>query len=254
MKRRVLIIGIGAGNPEHLTVQAVNALNRAGVFFIPNKGVEKQDLARLRREICERFIANASYRLVEFATPTRDASNPSYGEGVKDWHANIESIYERLLVEELKEGECGAFLVWGDPSLYDSTIRILEGLRRKASFDLEYEIIPGISSVQALAAAHKIPLNRIGESIVITTGRKLLAGYPSNADSVVVMLDGQNAFKSVDQELEIYWGAYLGTEDEILVSGRLREVAAEIERIREEARERKGWIMDTYLLRKPDEP
>ena len=171
----------------------------------------------------------------------------------KEWHANIESIYERLLVEELGEGECGAFLVWGDPSLYDSTLRILERLRAKASFDLEYEVIPGISSVQALAAAHKVPLNRIGKSIMITTGRKLVEGFPNNADSVVVMLDGRAQVKSVDGDIEIYWGAYIGTEDEVLVSGRLREVLDEIERVRKEARERKGWIMDTYLLRKPDE-
>jgi precorrin-6A synthase len=253
MKRKVLIIGIGAGNPEHVTVQAVNALNQVSVFFIPNKGSEKQDLSRLRREICERFIANASYRLVEFDTPARDASTPSYGEGVKQWHAEIESIYARLLAEELKEGECGAFLVWGDPSLYDSTLRILDSLRATASFELDYEVIPGISAVQALAAAHKLPLNRIGESIVITTGRKLAEGFPSHADSVVVMLDGQSAFKSVDQEFEIYWGAYLGTEDEILIAGGLREVAEEIERVRQAARERKGWIMDIYLLRKPDQ-
>ena len=88
---------------------------------------------------------------------------------------------------------------------------------------------------------------------MITTGRKLVEGFPNNADSVVVMLDGQSAFKSVDGDIEIYWGAYIGTEDEVLVSGRLREVLDEIERVRKEARERKGWIMDTYLLRKPDE-
>ena len=123
-----------------------------------------------------------------------------------------QGIYERLLVEELGEGECGAFLVRGNPSLYDSTLRILERLRAKASFDLEYEVIPGIRpNVQALAAAHKVPLNRIGKSIMITTGRKLVEGFPNNADSVVVMLDGQSAFKSVDGDIEIYWGAYIGT-------------------------------------------
>jgi precorrin-6A synthase len=46
---------------------------------------------------------------------------------------------------------------------------------------------------------------------------------------------------------EIYWGAYLGTEDEILVSGNLRELADDIERMRKEAKARKGWIMDTYF-------
>lgn len=250
MKRKVLVIGIGAGNPEFVTVQAVNALNQVSVFFIPNKGSEKQDLARLRREICDRFIAKPNYRMVAFDVPTRDKSHPSYLEGVKAWHDDVEQHYRRLLTEELSEGEQGAFLVWGDPSLYDSVLRILEAIRVKEEFELEYELVPGITSVQALAAAHKIPLNRIGESILITTGRKLAEGFPNNVDSVVVMLDGQNAYRTVDADAEIYWGAYIGTEDEILVAGKLREVIDEIERVREAARERKGWIMDTYLLRK----
>ena len=130
-------------------------------------------------------------------------------------------------------------------------LRVFERIAAEGNFELDYEVIPGISSVQALAAAHKIPLNRIGESVLITTGRKLSEGFPDNADSVVVMLDGQCAFNTIAPDMEIYWGAYLGTADEILVSGRLGDVAGEIERVRREARERKGWIMDTYLLRKP---
>jgi precorrin-6A synthase len=50
--------------------------------------------------------------------------------------------------------------------------------------------------------------------------------------------------------VEIYWGAYLGTPDEILLSGPLAEVADEIARVRAAARERKGWMFDTYLLRR----
>ena len=65
------------------------------------------------------------------------------------------------------------------------------------------------------------------------------------------MLDGENAFKAIDDPcFDIYWGAYLGTEDEILAAGPLREQAAKIERVRAEAKKRKGWIMDTYLLRR----
>jgi precorrin-6A synthase len=252
MKRKVLIVGIGAGNPEHVTVQAIAALNRAGVLFIPNKGDEKADLAALRRAICARFIgADTRHRLVDFDVPERDRSHPAYEQGVVDWHDAVQQVYERLLVEELGEGETGVFLAWGEPALADSMLRVFERIAAKGALELDYEVIPGISSVQALAAAHKIPLNRIGESVLITTGRKLAEGFPANADSVVVMLDGQCAFRSVDPEGEIYWGAYLGTADEILISGRLGDVAQEIERVRAEARERKGWIMDTYLLRKP---
>ena len=252
MKRKVLIVGIGAGNPEHVTVQAIAALNQAGVLFIPNKGDEKADLAQLRRDICARFIAaDSHHRLVEFDVPERERSHPAYEQGVADWHDAVQQVYERLLAEELGEGETGVFLAWGEPALYDSMLRVFERIAAEGNFELDYEVIPGISSVQALAAAHKIPLNRIGESILITTGRKLAEGFPDNADSVVVMLDGQCAFNTIAPDTEIYWGAYLGTADEILVSGRLGDVAGEIERVRREARERKGWIMDTYLLRKP---
>jgi precorrin-6A synthase len=66
------------------------------------------------------------------------------------------------------------------------------------------------------------------------------------------MLDGECAFNTVhDDEMEIYWGAYLGTADEVLICGKLSEVAAKIQQTREAERRRKGWIMDTYLLRKP---
>ena len=69
------------------------------------------------------------------------------------------------------------------------------------------------------------------------------------------MLDGKCAFNTLaDQDVVIHWGAYLGTPDEIILSGRLGDVGAEIEKVREEARRQKGWIMDTYLLRKPGEP
>ncbi len=107
--------------------------------------------------------------------------------------------------------------------------------------------------MQALAAQHRIALNRIGEAVQITTGRKLAEGFPNNVDSVVVLLDGDQAFKKLEHEdLEIYWGAYLGTPEEILVAGKLSEVAGDIEAIREEARRKNGWIMDAYLLRKPE--
>ena len=250
--RKILIIGIGAGNPDYVTVQAINALNQVDVFFIPDKGTEKAALHRLRKEICERFIENRTYRMVDFKTPRRAASDSNYRANVDEWHARLEENYKGLFREQLGEGECGAFLVWGDPTLYDSTLRIVESIRSKG-FAVEYEVIPGISSVQALAAKHRIALNRIGEPVLITTGRKLAEGFPNNVDNVVVMLDGDQTFKHVGAgDLEIYWGAYLGTEDEILVAGKLTEVMGDIERIRRQARDEKGWIMDTYLLRKPE--
>jgi precorrin-6A synthase len=253
--RKIFIIGIGAGNPDYITVQAINALNEVDVFFVLDKGREKEDLLRLRKDICERYVKNRSYRTVEERDPERDRASPSYEAAVKAWHEQRAAVYERLIRDELGNDECGAFLVWGDPSLYDSTLRIIDQVLARGAVAFEYEVIPGISSVQALAAKHRITLNRIGKSVHVTTGRKLAEGMPGDVDDVVVMLDGECAFRNVrDAGIDIYWGAYVGTEDEILVSGKLAERMDDIERLRGEAKRRKGWIMDTYLLRKTTAP
>lgn len=249
--RRLLVIGIGAGNPDHLTVQAIDGLNRADVLFIPDKGADKGALAELRRHICDRFVTNPKSRRIEFDVPVRAAPTSSYRATVDDWHEEIAGIYERLVLDEVADDGCGAFLIWGDPSLYDSALRILERVRLRGNVAFALEVIPGITAVQALAAGHQIALNRIGDAIHITTGRRLAReGMPENAGSAVVMLDGSCSFRTVqDKSLVIHWGAYLGTPDEILISGRLGDVEEEIVRTREEARRRHGWIMDTYLLR-----
>src|ERR1700730_13209431 len=251
--KKVFIIGIGAGNPDYITVQEINALNEVDVFFVMDKGREKNDLVRLRKSICERYIKNKSYRTIEIRDPKRDRTTSSYASGVKAWHDQRAVIYERMIEEELGDEQCGAFLVWGDPSLYDSTLRIIDQIIARGTVPFEYEVIPGITAIQALAARHKIPLNRIGRSIHITTGRKLAEGLPNDIGDVIVMLDADCSFKAVEAaDTDIYWGAYIGTEDEILVAGKLRERMHDIERMRAEAKARKGWVMDTYLLRKHD--
>jgi precorrin-6A synthase len=249
--RRVLIIGIGAGDPEQVTVQAIRALNQADVFFILDKGTEKQDLVRLRQEICERYIENHPYRMVRAQDPERDRAAAAYRPAVEEWRRQRAEIYEQLISTELGDGECGAFLVWGDPSLYDSTLAIIDQVADRGAVELEYEVIPGISSVQALAARHRVSLTQVGRPVQITTGRRLSEGWPPECDDVVVMLDAACSFTRVPgPDAEIYWGAYVGTKDEILVSGRLSEVSDEIQAARREARARKGWIMDSYLLRR----
>ncbi|APG85958.1 precorrin-6A synthase (deacetylating) [Sinorhizobium americanum] len=249
--RHILVIGIGAGNPEHITVQAINALNRADVLFIPTKGAKKTELAEVRRDICARYVTRSDSRTVEFAVPVRRTEERSYVQSVDDWHASIAGTYEALLESELADGQTGAFLVWGDPMLYDSTIRIVERVRARGSVAFDFDVVPGITSLQALCASHRIPLNLVGKPVEITTGRRLAESFPHRSETAVVMLDGEQAFQKIDDpDAEIYWGAYLGTPDEIVISGRLADVRQEILKTRAEARERMGWIMDIYLLRK----
>lgn len=249
--RNILVIGIGAGDPEHVTVQAINAMNRVDVFFVVDKGEAKQDLVGLREEILRRYVREPGYRVVHGGDPERDRTPSEYVAAVDDWRARRAEMYQRMIDDELGENETGAFLVWGDPALYDSTIGILQDLHSRDDVRFDYEVIPGISSVSALTARHRIPLNRVGKPVQITTGRRLAAQWPSDVDDVVVMLDARDAFSGyAGEDVEIFWGAYVGTPEEILVSGELSDVAGRIETERARARERKGWIMDSYLLRR----
>jgi precorrin-6A synthase len=249
--RKLKLIGIGAGNPDYITVQAVNALQQVDVVFLTDKGAETADLALFRTELCRRYMQSKPYRIVEVPDPQRDRTSTAYRASVAAWHEKRADLYERVIREQLRDDECGAFLVWGDPSLYDSALRIIDQVSMRRSVEFEFEIIPGITCIQALAARHGISLNKIGEPVRITTGRRLSNEDLTADANVLVLLDGQCAFKALAQEdVDIFWGAYLGTEDEILLAGKLSELCDEIERVRAGARQKKGWIMDTYLLRK----
>jgi precorrin-6A synthase len=251
--RTLLLIGIGAGDPSQVTVQAVEAMRRAEVFLVLDKDSPADELGALREQICARYLPDGGYRVRHAPDPARDRRSPRYAEAVSDWHEQRAAVYEELLVQELPEDGVAGVLVWGDPALYDSTLRVVDRLRRRGVVEVDVEVIPGISSVQALAAAHQVLLNRVGGPILVTTGRRLRDGWPAGVDDLVVMLDSHCVFTEIaatDADVEIYWGAYLGTPDELLVAGPLREVADQIVRTRAAARERKGWVMDTYLLRR----
>jgi precorrin-6A synthase len=248
--RHLKIIGIGAGDPAYLTIQAINQLNHVDVFFFVDKGEDKSDLLLMRNEICARYIEHNNYRTVAIPDPRRDLSGPVYGEAVRTWHLQRVRKWRAVMMAELAPGQVGAFLAWGDPALYDSTLRILQEVRAQGVFGFDLELIPGISAVQALAARHQISLTQVGDSVVVTSGRQLLEQWRGGANDVVVMLDAHCSFlKLDDRSATIYWGAYLGTEDEILIAGTIAERGEEIKRVRDEARARKGWVFDTYLLR-----
>jgi precorrin-6A synthase len=251
--RHLLVIGIGPGNPEQVTVEAVEAMRSADVFFVVDKGAGKQDLLDARREICARYVTDRP-RVVEVRDPERDRTADGYRAAVEAWDEARAEAYEQVVAAELGEDGRGAFLVWGDPSLYDGTLRVLARMAARGNVAFECSVVPGITSVQALAARHRIALTGIGEPVQITTGRRLAAeGFPAGVDSVVVMLDGGTSFEQVAADgIDIYWGAYLGTDDELLAAGPLPASASAIADTRRDARERRGWIMDTYLLRRRD--
>jgi precorrin-6A synthase len=250
--RKILVIGIGTGNPEHVTIQAIAAMNRASAFFVVDKGPAAAELNRVREEILARH-ARPGYRIVAIADPPRDRRPSNYALAVADWHAARADAYEETIVRELGADEYGAFLIWGDPSLYDSTLRILDTVRAAGRLAFDCEVIPGITSPQALAAAHRLVLNGIGEPLRITTARRLAEAPPDAGESVIVMLDDGSALASLDDDAHVWWGAYLGMQEETILAGRVGDVRDAIAARRAALKAAKGWIMDICLLRRSEE-
>ncbi len=249
------LIGIGAGNPKHLTLEAIEALNACDMILIPLKGgAKKDDLAQLRREICASVLERPVPQR-EFTLPVRDPATADYHTRVNDWHDAIADCWQAEILAGLPDGGRVGFLVWGgDPALYDSTLRIADRLTGRMEITL-HVIPPGITSIQALTAGHAIPLNTVGgPPVTVTTGGRQLRdhGWPDGgAETLVVMLDQGGAFEVLDGDaFHIWWSAYAGMANEIRLSGPpLSEVREKILTTRANARADHGWIMDVYLLR-----
>ncbi len=249
--KKIYLIGMGPGGPEYLTVQAINALRQVDVFFFLEKeGRGKDELVQMRREVLNHYLGEDAYRTVTATSPTRRTSG-EYSDDVLRWHDEKRVLFERLIADELREGQSAGLLLWGDPSLYDQTVSLVADLVTRSHGALDFEIIPGITSVQVLTAKHRIPLNRVGESITITTGRHVETCDPAEIDNAVVMLDYNASFQRFrGQNMDLYWGGYLGCQDEILAAGPLDEITDDLLKTKSEIREQKGWLMDNYLLRR----
>ncbi|SOH94259.1 precorrin-6A synthase (deacetylating) [Monaibacterium marinum] len=245
----LMLIGIGTGNPEHVTAEAARLLASADLVLIPEKGEDKSDLAQVRRQICGSILTDST-RVVSFDLPVRDEATPDYLARVGDWHYAIAQIWAREIRSNLDGSGKVAFLVWGDPSLYDSTLRIAE--RVASVMPLRVKVVPGITSLQALTAAHAIPVNDLGKPFTVTTGRQLRDhGWPDGVDTIAVMLDGQCSFQGLAPDgVHIWWSGYAGMHNEINLSGPLEDTAPRILAARAAARAQHGWIMDIYLMRR----
>ncbi|HEX2175765.1 MAG TPA: precorrin-6A synthase (deacetylating) [Nocardioidaceae bacterium] len=247
--RRLLLVGIGAGGADQVTVEAVRALNEVDAFIVADKQRGVDDLVAVREEICRRHVSG-DFRIIEVSDPPRDRTPAAYGRAVVDWHDARAAAYEEVIRDQIGEDETGGFLIWGDPALYDSTIRVVEMILERGKVAFDYEVVPGISSIQMLAARHRLVLNRVGEPVTVTTGRRLHEAVAEGRDNIVVMLDGKFSCATLTEEWDVWWGANLGTSDEALVAGPLRQVLEAVLEKREQVRHARGWVMDTYLLRR----
>jgi precorrin-6A synthase len=186
------LIGIGTGNPDHLTREAQAAMQAADLILLPHKGEDKAELAALRRDLCDAVLATPGPRIAGFDMPVRRSTGDDYLAQVDEWHAAITRCWQAAIVRAMADGMAPrtpgqplrvALLVWGDPALYDSTLRIAARMQPAPH---SVRVVAGISSMQVLCAAHAIALNGIGQPFVVTTGRQLREqGWPPGVDTAV---------------------------------------------------------------------
>jgi precorrin-6A synthase len=246
---RVRILGVGMG-PQHVTPEVADALRSVDYVLAAFKGADDELLA-LRWEIVDAYT-DGSVDVVVVRDPERDRSTGLTGEGyqraVAEWHDARAEAYADVLRER---GGTAAFLVLGDPSLYDSTIRVVEKVQ-KLGVPVQFDVLPGISAPQLLAARHRIVLHEVGRPVHVTTGRLLQEAVAAGQDNIVAMLNpppDRLDLTGLD-DWSVWWAANLGASGERLVSGRLGDVAGRIADARSQARDDTGWVMDIYLLRR----
>jgi precorrin-6A synthase len=247
---RVRILGIGMGT-AHVTPEVAEALRSVDYVLAADKGADDGLLA-LRRAIVDAH-AEGAVEIVHVADPPRNRSpeltGADYEGAVADWHDARAAAYAEVLRER---GGSAAFLVWGDPSLYDSTIRVVERIQ-KIGVPLEFDVLPGISALQLLAARHRIVLHEVGRPVHVTPGRRLQEAVAAGQDNIVAMLNpppDRLDLTGLD-DWTVWWGANLGAAGERLVTGRLGDVVGQIAEARTQARSETGWVMDVFLLRRP---
>jgi len=249
---RIRILGVGMG-PQHVTPEVADALRSVDYVLAADKGSEGDDdgLLALRRSIVDTHT-DGEVDVVQVRDPQRDRAadlnTAGYQRAVADWHDARAAAYADVL---RVRGGSAAFLVLGDPSLYDSTIRVVEKIQ-KLGVPVEFDVLPGISAPQLLAARHRIVLHEVGRSVHVTTGRLLQDAVAAGQDNIVAMLNpppDRLDLTGLD-DWAVWWAANLGAAGERLVSGRLGEVVGQIADAREHARADTGWVMDIYLLRR----
>ncbi|MEN8135012.1 MAG: precorrin-2 C(20)-methyltransferase [Thermodesulfobacteriota bacterium] len=160
MKGKFYVIGVGPGDPELLTLKAIRILNDCSVWVVPKGSLEGESTAlniigdtvsRQGKEVLEQYFPMKKIHRGKKADPAV----------AKAWRQTAGVICERLA-----QGNDVVFPTLGDPAIYSTGFYVCETLLEIMA-DLEIEIIPGVSSIGATAAAVGQPLCLGDERLVV---------------------------------------------------------------------------------------
>ena len=193
-------IGVGPGDPELLTVKAINALKKIDVLIAP-KTEKKSDSVAL--SIAQPYLKSSVEIVYQTFPMVRD-----FAEETEIFEANKEEI-----LEHLRGGQNVGFATLGDPMFYSTYIYIFRLLK---SCGVEIVTIPGVPAFLAIAAQIGRPIvfgNDILTIIPATAELDAIKNSLARADSTVLMKVYKN-FPEVVDALK----AHGMIEDAVLVS------------------------------------
>ena len=159
---RLVGVGLGPGDPDLVTVQAVRALQEAALVVVP-----APDAALLGAVLRAHLGDDGAEQL------------PLDGDGDDAWVAAAD-----LLADRLQEKEVVAVAALGDPNVRSCFSRLSDLVREQLP-DVEVATVPGITAVQAAAAGSGTVLCRDGESLAWVADVAALGDALAGFDTVV---------------------------------------------------------------------
>jgi len=182
-------VGCGPGDPDLLTVKAVDRIKEAQIIFAPTSKIGKPSIAL---SIVQKYLKEdvATVDLVFPMTKDKDLLKTQ-------WKDNAGQLARSVL-----EGKRTVYLTVGDPSLYSTWIYMHREMVKNYK-NIEIEIIPGIPSMFAFAAGARISLAEGEETVGIVPAcydMDRIKRTASSCDNLIFLKDGRY-FDSVIQML-----------------------------------------------------
>jgi precorrin-2/cobalt-factor-2 C20-methyltransferase len=200
---KLFCVGCGPGDPELLTIRALNLITEADVIFVPTSKLDKPSIAL---SIVAKYIKETT-KIINLVFPmVKDK------DALKDyWKKNTFEISQMV-----RTGKKTLYLTVGDPSLYSTWIYIHRELKKNHK-DIEIEIIPGITSIFAFAAESKISLVEGNEHLSIVPACYDLNKVKNTvkaSDTIVFLKDG----RYFDNVIEMLSDSGFGEETQIAIA------------------------------------
>lgn len=217
-KPRLIGLGVGPGDPDLITVKAVTTLTQAAVILVPATEGSGDGPGRAETIVVQACpIAATAIQRIPFSMADRSGVSPRRKQA---WQDSAEAA--------IRAFEAGAgvvvFATVGDPSVY-STFSYLAAHVVEQLPDVDVEVIPGITAMQALAARSRIPLVEGTETlslVPVTAGLEVLERALDTADTVVAYKGGRHLPEVIEllrrKERDGVLGVQLGMADEQLIT------------------------------------